>query len=74
MSDDTTSHGLTADGIRAASIESGLLVRTAVEALPDSASKTRFLALQSELEEFWRVRATDEFCEQWLLVALQVGS
>jgi hypothetical protein len=75
MSDERTQDDeMTADRIRAASIESGNLVRVQVEQLPDSENKTDFLRIQADMEDFWRNRATSEFCHQWLMVALRLDS
>jgi hypothetical protein len=74
IDDDLREPRMTAEHIRRASIESGRLVRDAVLALPESEDRANFLRIQNDLEEFWRHRASDSFCQQWLLVALKVGA
>jgi len=74
INDDLPGEGMTAEEIRATSIAAGEEVRELTGALPDSPSKTEFLRIQAQLGEFWRNIATDEFCKQWLLVALRMQS
>lgn len=62
----------TAELTREASIASGEQVRAEVAKLPDSANKTEFLRIQSEMSDFWQNQATTEFCLQWLMVAIKV--
>jgi hypothetical protein len=65
---------MTAAEIREVSIAAGEEIRGYTDELPDSPSKTEFLRIQGQLGDFWRDTASDEFCHQWMLVALAMQS
>ncbi len=61
---------LAANEIRAAAMKSGEQVRTLVATLPDSPSKAEFQDLSEQMLHFWQHTASDDFCRQWLKIAL----